>query len=85
MVPHRQGSLRSGQPGHQLTSSFAMQELHPWGGAPTSAGASIRIWGGNKVFVLCLLDVLRWQLEDWPANLCTPLTGAWLATTRSAA
>lgn len=86
MVPHRQGSLRSGQPGHQLTSSFAMQEPHPWGGGLLLLLAqAYASGGGNKVFVLCLLDVLRWQLEDWPANLCTPLTGAWLAITTSAA
>ena len=63
-----------------------MQELHPWGGGSYFCWRKhMHLGGGNKVFVLCLLDVLRWQLEDWPANLCTPLTGAWRATTRSAA
>ena len=86
MVPHWQGSLLSGQPGHQLTSSFALQELHPWGGGLLLLLAqAYASGGGNKVFVLCLLDVLRWQLEDWPADVCTHLAGAWLVITRSAA
>ena len=69
MVPHWQGSLLSGQPGHQLTSSFALQELHPWGGGLLLLLAQAYAYGGEIRFLFCVYWM--YYAGSWRTGLLT--------------